>query len=188
MEVYSPNSEIAGSLSRYLASLAANSHGFSIVIEHDGSLSRNDIFFGDNHSFNPVIFNTVAAHFTQDTISIQTAAKARTARIAAARAANPTFNFTATQDQFSQFESALYLRVFGRGTEGFARTQWVEIMFRTILPPQLISVLLCLLLTFGLVTGEERLPYAEGFRRSRAVLTNDEIVTLAQKVANASSV
>lgn len=100
------------------------------MIEHDGSLSRNDIFFGDNHSFNETIFNTVAAHFGPYTISIKQAATARTSRIAAARAVNPEFEFVADQDQFSQFETALYLRVFGHGVEGNARTDWVNILFR----------------------------------------------------------
>jgi len=99
------------------------------VIEHDGSLSRNDIALGDNHSFNRTIFNTVSAFFTKDVISIKTAAQARRARLTAARAANPAFNFTAREDQFSQFETALYLGVFGKGTEGNAKTKWVEVMF-----------------------------------------------------------
>jgi len=102
-----------------------------LVIEHDGSLSRNDIFFGDNHSFNPAIYKTVAKFFTKDVISIATAAKARSARIAAARVANPAFNFTSREDQFSRFETALYLAVFGKGTEGNAKTKWVDVMFRT---------------------------------------------------------
>jgi hypothetical protein len=34
--------------------------------------------------------------------------------------------------------------------------------------------------------GEERIPYAEGFKKSKAVITNDEIVELAQKVKDAS--
>ena len=101
-----------------------------LVIEHDSSLSRNDVFFGDNNNFNPAIFDTVAAHFTEETISIETAAKARTDRIAAARSVNPEFNFTENENQFSLFESALYLRTFGCGTEGKARRDWVEIMFR----------------------------------------------------------
>lgn len=63
-------------------------------------------------------------------ISIETAAKARKARLAVARAANPAFNFTAREEQFSQFETALYLAVFGKGTEGNAKTKWVEVMFR----------------------------------------------------------
>lgn len=102
------------------------------VIEHDSSLSRNDIYFGNNLAFNPKIFAPVAKIlFTKDKISIETASKARRARIAAAAAANPTFNFTANEDRFSQFESALYLGVFGKGTEGNAKSKWVEVMFRT---------------------------------------------------------
>ncbi|KAJ0133793.1 Cytochrome P450 monooxygenase aflV [Fusarium oxysporum f. sp. albedinis] len=38
-----------------------NKHG---VIEHDGSLSRSDIFFGDNHSFNETIWALTASHLT----------------------------------------------------------------------------------------------------------------------------
>ncbi|KAK1753781.1 chloroperoxidase [Echria macrotheca] len=134
------------------------------VIEHDGSLSRNDIYFGDNHSFNPKIFATAKSFFDQhDVISIETAAKARRARLTVARAANPTFNFTAREDQFSQFESALYLAVFGTGTQGNAPTKWVETMF-------------C----------EERIPYKEGFTRPTDVITNDDIVTLANLVAAAA--
>jgi len=135
------------------------------VIEHDGSLSRNDIYFGDNHSFNPKIFDTVAAYFTSATISIETAAKARAARISAARKANPTFNFTASQNQFSMFESALYLRTFGSAGKGNANTKFVQVMFR-----------------------EERLPYQEGYRRPAAPLLNDEIVDLASKVGAAAPV
>lgn len=137
-----------------------NKHG---VIEHDGSLSRNDVRFGDNHSFNPRIFNSVAKFFGKDVISITAAAKARKARIAAARAANPAFVFGAGEDQFSQFETALYLAVFGKGTEGNAKTKWVEVMFR-----------------------EERLPYREGYKRPTDVITNDDVVQLAQKVAAAA--
>jgi len=137
-----------------------NKHG---VIEHDGSLSRNDFYFGDNHSFNPSIFKTVSKFFTKNVISIETAAKARRARITAAGLVNPVYNFTAREDQFSQFETALYLAVYGTGTEGNARTDWVNIMF-------------C----------EERIPYKEGFKRPTDVITNDDIVVLAQKVAAAA--
>ena len=109
-----------------------NKHG---VIEHDGSLSRNDIYFGDNHSFNVTIWNSVAAFFTKPTISIATAGKARRARLAAAAAVNPKFNITG-QEQFSLFETALYLRVFGNLTFGDAKTQWVNVLFRKSLEQQ----------------------------------------------------
>jgi hypothetical protein len=103
---------------------------YLLVIEHDGSLSRNDVFFGDNHSFNPAIFNTVAAHFKDEIITIPIAAKARTDRVHAAKAVNPKFTFGAGEDQFSQFETALYLTVFGKPSIGNARRTWVNVMFR----------------------------------------------------------
>ncbi|KAK1765253.1 Peroxidase, family 2-domain-containing protein [Phialemonium atrogriseum] len=133
------------------------------VLEHDGSLSRDDTHSGDNHSFNTTIFRTTAAHFGRDTISISDAAAARSARVAAAKKANPAFNLTDTEEFFSFAETALYMRVFGRGTEGHARTKWVEVMFY-----------------------EERLPYLEGFRRSTEVLTNDEVGELVQKLVDAT--
>jgi hypothetical protein len=36
------------------------------------------------------------------------------------------------------------------------------------------------------VVGEERLPYKEGFKRPKDVITNDDIVELAGKVAAAA--
>jgi hypothetical protein len=37
-----------------------------------------------------------------------------------------------------------------------------------------------------LSTGEERLPYKEGFKRPTDVITNEDIVELAEKVAAAA--
>ncbi|EPE30694.1 Cloroperoxidase [Glarea lozoyensis ATCC 20868] len=133
------------------------------IIEHDGSLSRADIFSGDNHSFNPAIWASVAAFFTEPTISIATSAAARKARLAAAAAVNPAFNLTADGAQFSFIESALYQSVFGDAVEGNAVTEWVNVMFR-----------------------EERLPYEEGWRRPSQELTIAGILGLVGKIAAAS--
>lgn len=101
----------------------------SKVIEHDGSLSRNDIFFGNNLSFNQTIWAQTLAFFTDYKISVEIAAKARRARLAKAAAVNPKFNLTAGDERSSEIETALYLVVFGNGT-GPANTQWVDILFR----------------------------------------------------------
>lgn len=94
--------------------------------EHDGSLSRNDLFFGDNHSFNKTIWSTVAAHFHDDTISIPVAARARQDRFDAARAINREF----TPSNISSFgESALYLKAM-RGQDKETKTEYVQILFR----------------------------------------------------------
>ncbi|MAD84136.1 MAG: hypothetical protein CL912_14330 [Deltaproteobacteria bacterium] len=103
---------------------------YQIVIEHDGSLSRNDIFFGDNHSFNSSIWDSVAASFTNATISLSTANSARATRLAAAAAVNPEFNMTASDAQFSGIETALYMTVFADpGITSEARTEWVGVLF-----------------------------------------------------------
>ncbi|RKL00196.1 hypothetical protein BFJ68_g12881 [Fusarium oxysporum] len=102
----------------------------SDLIEHDGSLSRADIFFGDNHSFNETIWASTASHFTEPTISIATAAKARKERLKAAEAANPEFSLPADLQQFSFIETALYLSVFGNLNDGNAKTEWVKTLFR----------------------------------------------------------
>lgn len=100
------------------------------VIEHDGSLSRRDAQSGDNHSFAPEIWEAVAAHFEGEIISIETAAKARKDRLATAPKQNPDFDLTDDGKRFSLIETSLYLRVFGEGIEGDARTEWVRTLFR----------------------------------------------------------
>ncbi|KAK3325929.1 Chloroperoxidase [Apodospora peruviana] len=134
------------------------------IIEHDGSLSRNDVHSGDNHSFAPEIWATVASHFEgKETISIETAATARKDRLAAAAKANPEFDLPADATRFSLIETSLYLGVFGEGTHGNARTEWVRTLFE-----------------------QERLPFDEGFARSDRPITISDILVLQKKVEAAS--
>ncbi|KAH7632509.1 Peroxidase, family 2-domain-containing protein [Sordaria sp. MPI-SDFR-AT-0083] len=135
-----------------------NKHG---VIEHDGSLSRGNVSMGDNHTFSPEIWATVLQVIGDDErISIETAAKMRGFRIAEGPKLNPEgFKMSSEDLRFSAIETALYLRVLGRGTEGGAKTRWVRVMFE-----------------------EERLPIEEGFKRSDKPLTIAEILELQRKV------
>ncbi|KAM7204753.1 Chloroperoxidase [Naviculisporaceae sp. PSN 640] len=133
------------------------------VIEHDGSLSRKDIFFGDNHTFAPEIWATVAAHFEGELISIETAAKARKDRLAVAPTQNPEFDLPDDAERFSFIETSLYLGIFGEGTEGNARTEWVRTLFE-----------------------QERLPFEEGYKRSDKPLTIADVLTLVDKVKAAT--
>jgi hypothetical protein len=72
----------------------------------------------------------VASYFTEDTIDVKTAARARAARLAAAAKENPEFNLTSDGVNFSLIESALYLSVFNNGSSSTAVTEWVKVMFR----------------------------------------------------------
>jgi hypothetical protein len=99
------------------------------VIEHDGSLSRNDIYFGDNLDFDPEIWATTVAYFTDEVVSIEVAATARANRVTAAKVANPEFNLTDPLLQNSYFETSLYLVSLGDKVEGNAPTEWVKVLF-----------------------------------------------------------
>jgi hypothetical protein len=102
------------------------------VIEHDCSLTRADFSTGDDHSFKPALYAAYSAPFIQKgVLTLADAAAARGARVNACRAANPNAVFTPREDQFSQFETALFLAVYavGNGVDK-AKTKWVDVMFR----------------------------------------------------------
>lgn len=107
----------------------------------------------DNHTFSPEIWATVLQVIGDDErISIETAAKMRGFRIAEGPKLNPEgFKMSSEDLRFSAIETALYLRVFGRGTEGGAETRWVRVMFG-----EFFSFFFFVSLTSGLMTGEER--------------------------------
>ncbi|KAI1054357.1 hypothetical protein LB507_011576 [Fusarium sp. FIESC RH6] len=129
------------------------------VLEHDGSLSRADVYFGDNLSFNKTIWAQTSSHFTEDTISIKTAAKARNERLEIAEATNPEYSLPANQNQIGLIETALYLVVFGNAKDGNAKTEWVKTLFE-----------------------EERLPLEEGYKRPEESVTVANILGMVAKV------
>ncbi|KAL8974125.1 MAG: hypothetical protein Q9197_001638 [Variospora fuerteventurae] len=126
--------------------------------QHDGSLSRNDLYFGDNHSLNKKIRGTVAARFPHDTISIP-AARARKHRFAAAKAVNPKFTCSI---ESSTADTALYLKAM-RGQDEETKTRYVHISFREL---RFLSEDLYVFLMLTKTTGEERVPFNEGQKKS----------------------
>ena len=161
------------------------------MIEHDGSLSRKDAQSGDNHSFAPEIWEAVAAHFEGEIISIETAAKARKDRLATAPKQNPDFDLTDDGKRFSLIETGLYLRVFGDGIEGNARTEWVKTLFRRwfslLLSEDCVGFWECWVPwevsnANSMTAEDERLPFEEGFKRSDKALTISDILALVKKV------
>ncbi|KLU85627.1 hypothetical protein MAPG_04649 [Magnaporthiopsis poae ATCC 64411] len=137
-----------------------NHNGF---IEHDGSLSRNDLALGDNHSFNKTIFAQTASFWTTDKITIAQQAKARLARIATAKATNPKFSMTEQQVKGSLLENALILMLFGDGLNGNADKKQVISWFET-----------------------EKIPYELGFKKPANPITVQMALGMVQKLAAAS--
>ena len=110
-------------------------------IEIDGSLSRNDIYFGDNVHFDPNIWATVAKNLhLYDTlgsvenqyITVEAAAKARAARVVEAMRVNPTFNNSENAISGSPGTTALYLLTLWDYKVGAAPKTWVRPFFGMI--------------------------------------------------------
>ncbi|TKX22569.1 sterigmatocystin biosynthesis peroxidase-like protein 3 [Elsinoe australis] len=121
----------------------------NVVIEHDASLSRADVSTGDNRSFNQTIWNTVTAYFAgQANATIPTAAKAKYNRVTTEKARDPNFSYGPAQFIFSYGETAIYLSTMGDPTTGVAPVEYVKALFE-----------------------EERLPYAEGWRKTQQPTT-----------------
>ncbi|KAE8373856.1 Chloroperoxidase [Aspergillus bertholletiae] len=99
------------------------------IIEHDGSLSRGDFYFGDNHSFNQTLFDQARSHWTGPTIDLHTGAEARLARIKTSMATNPTFDLSGTRLRFSYAQTATYILVFGDKVSGTVNKSWIEYLF-----------------------------------------------------------
>ncbi|EKD16070.1 uncharacterized protein L3040_003509 [Drepanopeziza brunnea f. sp. 'multigermtubi'] len=151
-----------------LVSTTGNSATFNLhdlakqggTLQHDGSLSRADLYFGDVLTFNATVWATASSHFTGTTIDVATARSARAARIAEAQATNPTFNMTAADLRGSGAESALYMTVFAEpGGVSVARTEWVKVLFEN-----------------------ERLPIEEGWTKASTAITAAPILALAAQI------
>ncbi|KAH6838548.1 Chloroperoxidase [Chaetomium sp. MPI-CAGE-AT-0009] len=119
------------------------------TIEMDGSLSRNDFFFGDVLTFDPAIWHTVAVNLdlyntgpseADKYVTVETAAKARAARVKDAMAANPNFNASVAQMMGSPGTTALYLTTLWDDEADAAPKAWIKPFFE-----------------------EERIPYLEGY-------------------------
>lgn len=118
-----------------LSDLAKHGHN---CVEFDGSLSRNDLFFGDNLHFDPKIWSTMAKRLDLNKVShdpkskyitVEQAAKARAARVADAMKANPNFTASDLEINGSPGTTALYLTTLWDDTVGGAPKEWVKSFF-----------------------------------------------------------
>ena len=103
-------------------------HNFPI--EHDGSLSRNDAYFGDDHSFYSPAWQQVLSYYGSYTSTdYVSAGAARYSRINTSRADNPEFVYGLRQYLLSYGETALYLQAMGGGLSGATQLNYVRSLF-----------------------------------------------------------
>ncbi|KAL7619404.1 hypothetical protein AAE478_009943 [Parahypoxylon ruwenzoriense] len=83
------------------------------ILEHDGSLSRQDSYFGPADVFNETVWGETLKFFTGPIIDLAMASKAHTARIVASAMTNPMFTLPQIGAHFAYGETAAYQFVFG---------------------------------------------------------------------------
>ena len=117
-----------------LATLGAHQSG----VEFDGSISRGDIYTGNNIDYDPRVFGPVAKDLGLDNIgwhhhdkfvTIEVAAKARYNREKVAVAENKWFNASESQMTGSPGTTALYLLTMWDDDEEAAPKSWVKSFF-----------------------------------------------------------
>ena len=98
--------------------LDLNQLGLNGVVEHDISLTRDDIAQGDNITPQPDLVEDLLQSSSdgRKTLSIQDFASVRRRRIERQREDNPAANYGSFQHQIACTEIALVLNVFGNGT------------------------------------------------------------------------
>lgn len=106
-------------------------HGF---IEHDSSLSREDIAFGSNSEFFPEVFaQTFKPEISgeNDTIDWKTAGTIRYSRVLASKAKHDadkkTWTYGLKEAIMSYGETSLYMNLLGKN--GITPLKWIHIFF-----------------------------------------------------------
>ncbi|KAJ7252393.1 Cloroperoxidase [Mycena haematopus] len=131
------------------------------LVEHDASISRNDLAVnGDNLHFNETIFANLAnANPGVDYYNASSAAHVQDERLRISLRTNPNVTDTPKEVALGTRESALYLSVMGNAVTGVAPKKFVQIFFR-----------------------EERLPIAEGWKRSNMTITVDSLDPIQNEI------
>ncbi|KAI1474346.1 hypothetical protein K445DRAFT_323386 [Daldinia sp. EC12] len=129
------------------------------VLEHDGSLSRQDAHFGPPDVFNEAVFNQTVSYWTGDVVTMQMAANARLARLMTSNLTNPEYSLSDLGSGFSIGESVVYLLVLGNKDTAEAPKNYLEYWFRN-----------------------ERLPYELGWERPNVIMTGDDLGNAMDKL------
>ncbi|KAL4891082.1 Chloroperoxidase [Aspergillus ambiguus] len=134
------------------------------TIEADGSLTRNDIYFGDDVHFDASVWAPVASdlglndyHYSDRFVTIETAAKATRNRYSLAERVNPEYNASALQRATAYGTTALYLLTVWDDDNNAAPKPWVKALL-----------------------GEDRIPYREGYKKAKIAKVNDRLMAMTQ--------
>ncbi|KAL2811955.1 Chloroperoxidase [Aspergillus granulosus] len=134
------------------------------TLEHDASLSRQDAYFGPADTFNRAVFDQSRAYWTEPTLTAAMLSNSKVARMLDSKAHNPTYTFTAQQDQINLGEVGGLIAVFGSIEEGTVSRDFVEYFFE-----------------------HERLPTSLGWQMRSKELTADDMAKVSGMIAKGTT-
>jgi hypothetical protein len=154
-----------------------NKHG---VIEHDVSLSRQDVSLGDNHSFDEWVWDRYLESYGQaSTTSMESASRARMDRVLAAKAghdaANMPFGYGIKELIMSYGETALFLAMLGDPENGKIPIEHLKILFGNIYMTLLSDQKQRAEWVTYFPAEQERLPFNEGWRPPQETITQSHM-------------
>ncbi|KAI1172244.1 Chloroperoxidase [Nemania sp. FL0916] len=83
------------------------------LFEHDGSLSRQDAYFGQWSRFNKTVWNWTTQYYTGDVLDVQMVANSRAQRQMRSNLTNPKYQLSEVGYLFSVAENAAILSILG---------------------------------------------------------------------------
>ncbi|KAF4626556.1 heme-thiolate peroxidase [Cudoniella acicularis] len=134
------------------------------ILEHDASMSRLDAFFGNNHIFNQIVFDTTTVFWTADTLDANMLANGKISRQLQSKAFNPNYTFTSTTEQFSLGEVAAPILIFGDIPSATVNKSLVEFFFQN-----------------------EKLPVELGWTKQANAISLSDVLRMTQVISNATS-
>ncbi|KAI1194243.1 Cloroperoxidase [Nemania serpens] len=123
------------------------------LFEHDGSLSRQDAYFGQWSRFNQTVWDWTMANWPGDTLDLQSVSNARAQRQRQSNETNPEYSLSDVGYLFNVAESAALLSIIGNKTSQTTPKKWVDYLF-----------------------VNEKLPCAVGWQKSEVPISLDDLV------------
>ncbi|KAI0874031.1 Cloroperoxidase [Hypoxylon argillaceum] len=134
------------------------------LFEHDGSLSRQDAYFGQWSRFNQTVWNWTTQYYTDDLLNVQIVANGRAQRQTRSNLTNPMYSLSEVGYLFSVAESAAILSILGDKVTQTCPKKFADYLF----------------------TNEE-LPFAVGWQRSNVSITLQDLVTTFLAIQSATA-
>ncbi|KAI1163951.1 Chloroperoxidase [Nemania serpens] len=133
------------------------------LFEHDGSLSRQDAYFGQWSRFNQTVWNWTTQYYTGDVLNVQMVANSRAQRHMRSNLTNPEYKLSETGYEFSIAENAAILSILGD-----KRTQTCPKKFANFL------------------FEKEQLPYSIGWKKSALPISLQDLLVTFHAIEDAT--